>query len=250
MLEIKQICKKYGSSVILENINFIIPEQKLTAIIGSNGTGKSTLLGIISRTLPQNSGEVLLNGKNILECKDDALAKEISILQQSNSLNVKLSVKELVSFGRFPHSHGKITENDTKIIKQALEYTEIYHLRHRYLDQLSGGQRQMAYIAMIIAQDTPYIFLDEPLNNLDMKHSTKLMKILQDLVKMGKTIVVVIHDINFVSVYADFIIALKNQKIAFCGQKDEIIKDEVLNEIFDMQMKVRIVDDKKVCIYY
>lgn len=250
MLRLENICKTYGANKILENINFTVPKQQLTAIIGSNGTGKSTFLSIASRVLAQTSGNVFLKDKNIKDWHQGDLAKEISILEQSSSLNVKLSVKELVSFGRFPHSHGKIMKNDEEIINLSLNQAKIYELRHRYLDELSGGQRQMAYIAMIIAQDTPYIFLDEPLNNLDMKHSKELMGILKELVARGKSIVVVIHDINFVSVYADFVVAIKDKKILFQGEKNEIIKDEILNKIFDMQMKVREIDGKKVCIYY
>lgn len=251
MLEIKNITKKYAHNLILDDISFQIPDKKLVAIIGSNGSGKSTLLSIMSRILKQNSGEVLLHQKSLNLWNENDLAKQISFLQQSNALHVKLSVNELVSFGRFPHSQGKLKNEDKQMIQNALEYANIRHLRHRYLDELSGGQRQMAYIAMIIAQNTPYIFLDEPLNNLDMKHSRQIMKILKELtITQNKTIVVVIHDINFVSVYADFIIALKDQKIAFFGDKNDGIDDKILNNIFDMDMQVKEVENKKVCIYY
>lgn len=251
MLEVRNITKKYGKSVILDDISFTVPLHQITAIIGSNGSGKSTLLSIMTRLLKQNSGEILLDEKNIVNWDENLLAKNICILKQSNSLNVKLTVNELVSFGRFPYSHGKLTPKDNEQIQKALEHANITHLKHRYLDELSGGQRQMAYIAMIIAQDTPYIFLDEPLNNLDMKHSVQLMQILKNLVKNeNKTIVIVIHDINFVSVYADFIIALNHQKIAYKGSKNDGISDENLYKIFDMDMKVREIDSKKVCIYY
>lgn len=251
MLEVKNITKKYGENVILDDISFTVPKNKITAIIGSNGSGKSTLLSIMTRLLKQNSGEILLNEKNITNWDENLLAKTICILKQSNTLNVKLTVNELVGFGRFPYSHGKLTSEDKKQIQKALQYANITHLKHRYLDELSGGQQQMAYIAMIIAQDTPYIFLDEPLNNLDMKHSVKLMKILENLVQNdNKTIIIVIHDINFVSVYADYIIALNNHKIIYKGSKDDGINNKNLYKIFDMDMKVREIDNKKVCIYY
>lgn len=251
MLEVKNIIKKYGENIILNNISFMLPENQITAVIGSNGSGKSTLISIMTRILEKNSGEILLDGKELKHWDTNELSKSISILKQSNTLNVKLTVNELVGFGRFPYSKGKLTDFDKKKISKALEYAKITHLKNRYLDELSGGQCQMAYIAMIIAQDTKYIFLDEPLNNLDMKHSVNLMKILKDLVENSKkTIVVVIHDINFVSVYADFIIGLKDKKILFKGSKNEGINDKVLYEIFDMNMRVKDIENKKVCIYY
>lgn len=251
MLEVKNITKKYGITTILDDISFVLPQQQITAIIGSNGSGKSTLISIMARILSKDDGQVLLDKKELHEWEENRLAKTLSILKQSNTLNVKLTVNDLVGFGRFPYSKGKLNHKDREKITQALNYAKIPHLRHRYIDELSGGQRQMAYIAMIIAQDTPYIFLDEPLNNLDMKHSVELMNILRSLTQNDKkTIIIVIHDINFVSVYADYIIALKNQKISFKGEKNEGIDDNVLYEIFDMDMKVREIDDKKVCIYY
>src|SRR5690606_2693720 len=137
-------------------------------------------------------------------------AKKVSILKQSNQINLRLTVRELVSFGRFPYSQGRLTEEDWVCVDEAIRYMELEELQHEYLDELSGGQRQRAFIAMVIAQDTDYILLDEPLNNLDMKHAVQIMKTLRKLVdERGKTVVLVIHDINFASVYSDYIVALK-----------------------------------------
>src|SRR5699024_9319956 len=137
---------------------------------------------------------------NITQVKNNDLAKKISILKQANSINLKLTVRELVSFGRFPYSQGRLTKKDWEKVDEAIDYMELRDMQHKYLDQLSGGQRQRAHIAMVIAQDTEYILLDEPLNNLDMRHAVQIMKTLRRLVdELGKTILIVIHDINFAS---------------------------------------------------
>ena len=181
MIKLKNIIKKYGEKHIIDNVSLDIPKGEVIAFIGSNGAGKSTLLSIISRTLAKNSGEVYIDDKELSKWDNNELSRKMSILKQSNSLNIRLTVKELVSFGRFPYSKGKLTKEDKKHIDDAIKYMGIEHLQDRYLDELSGGQRQMAFISMIIAQDTEYIFLDEPLNNLDMNNSVKMMKMLRKL---------------------------------------------------------------------
>lgn len=251
MIEIQNITKKYGKKTVVNQVSAVITEGRLTAFIGSNGAGKSTLLSIISRLLKPDGGKVIIDGTEVLAWNQEELSKRISILRQSNHMNLRLTIWELVSFGRYPYSKGQLTEEDEEKIKEALEYTEILDLKDRYLDELSGGQRQMAYIAMVIAQDTRYIFLDEPLNNLDMKHSVQIMKILRKLVDdLGKTIVIVIHDINFVSCYADHILALKDGMLIKTGEKKEIINSDVLSGIYDMNIQINTIDGKDICIYY
>src|SRR6185437_12576181 len=157
--------------------------------------------------------------------------KRVSILKQSNYMNVRLTVRELVSFGRFPYSKGRLTNEDEDMVNQAIDYMNLWELEDSLLDELSGGQKQRAFIAMVIAQDTDYILLDEPLNNLDMKHSVQIMKILRKLVDdLGKTVVIVLHDINFASVYSDRIVALKNGKLVKNGPTHEIINSDALRE--------------------
>ena len=144
-----------------------------------------------------------------------------------------------------------MTKEDEKKVEEAIDYMELKELENRYLDELSGGQRQMAFIAMVIAQDTEYIFLDEPLNNLDMRHSVQIMKVLKRLIKeKGKTIMVVIHDINFVSCYADHIVAMKNGQVICQGDTEEVIDENVLKEIYGMDISVKTIDGKKICFYY
>lgn len=251
MIEVKAIEKKYGTNVILDGVDIKFPKGKITSLIGSNGAGKSTLLSIISRLLSQDNGTVMLDEQDIKQINDRHLAKHISILKQFNHTNQRLTVEELVSFGRFPHSQGKLTAVDKAKIEQALDFLALDKLRDEYLDELSGGQRQRAYMAMIVAQDTDYILLDEPLNNLDMKHSVQFMKMMRRLTtELGKTVLVVLHDINFASRYSDYIIALKHGKIKYFDETNNIIKADLLKEVFDLDFEVYEYHNCKICNYF
>ena len=251
MIKVDNMFKKYGEKEILSDVSLELPKKKIISFIGSNGAGKSTLLSIITRTLSRDSGNVVIENKNLEEWRTEELAKVLSILKQSNHLNIRLTVKELVSFGRYPYSKGKLTLEDEEKVEQAIEYMGLKNLENRFIDELSGGQRQMAYIAMVIAQDTEYIFLDEPLNNLDMKHSVQIMKILRNLVdEKGKTIIIVIHDINFVASYSDYIVALKDGKMIRYGNTEEIMKNEVLKDIYGMEIPIYKIENRKFCLYY
>ncbi|ABS72806.1 MULTISPECIES: iron ABC transporter ATP-binding protein [Bacillus] len=251
MVEVKNVSKQYGGKTVLEKTSLSIQKGRLTSFIGPNGAGKSTLLSIMSRLIKTDSGEITVDGQEIGACKSNDLAKKISILKQTNQINIRLTIKDLVSFGRFPYSQGKLTDEDWVHINQALSYMKLDELKDKYLDQLSGGQCQRAFIAMIIAQDTDYIFLDEPLNNLDMKHSVEMMKLLKRLVEdFGKTVVVVIHDINFASVYSDHIVALKNGRIVKEGPAEEIIETSVLEDIYDMTIPIQEIDSQRIGVYF
>ena len=205
----------------------------------------------MSRLLKRDSGEVLIDGKDILKWDNKELAKKIAILRQSNNINIRLTIRELVSFGRFPHSQGNLKEEDYKYIDEAINYMQLKEFEDRYLDELSGGQRQRAYIAMVIAQNSDYIFLDEPLNNLDMKHSVEIMKTLRKLCdELNKTVVIVMHDINFTSCYSDYIVALKDGVISKEGNTDLIINKEILEDIYEMEFDVQNINGNKISIYY
>lgn len=251
MINVSNIFKRYGNKKVLNDVTFEFPKGKLIAFIGSNGAGKSTLLSIITRTLAKSDGKVFVDNKELSEWKNKELAKRISVLRQTNQVNIRIKVSELVAFGRFPHSGGNLTNEDNVLIEKAINYMGLSELKDRYIDELSGGQRQMAYIAMVLAQDTEYIFLDEPLNNLDMKHSAHIMKLIKRLVdEEGKTIIVVIHDINFVSAYADYVIGMKDGQIIKGGELNEIINKETLKTIYDIDIDVKDLNNKKICLYY
>ncbi|KAF0815766.1 MULTISPECIES: iron ABC transporter ATP-binding protein [unclassified Cytobacillus] len=251
MIEIKGLTKQFGKKPVVEDVTVTIEPGTITSFIGPNGAGKSTLLSMVSRLLEADTGEVLLDQNNVKKWKSSDFAKRVSILKQANYLNVRLTVRELVSFGRYPYSKGRLSAEDEKFVDQAIEYMNLDEMENKYLDELSGGQKQRAFIAMVIAQDTDYILLDEPLNNLDMKHSVQIMKILRKLVdELGKTVVIVLHDINFASVYSDRIVALKNGRLMKNGPTREIIDSDVLREIYDMDIPIQEQNGCRICVYF
>ncbi|MGE7946160.1 ABC transporter ATP-binding protein [Lysinibacillus sp. NPDC093688] len=251
MIQVKEISKFFGKKPVIQDVSVDVAPGKITSFIGPNGAGKSTLLSMVSRLLNADTGEVLLDKSDVRRWKSDDFAKRVSILKQSNYMNVRLSIRELVSFGRFPYSKGNLKPEDELKVDEAIQYMNLEDLQHNYLDELSGGQRQRAFIAMVIAQDTDYILLDEPLNNLDMKHSVQIMKILRKLVdELGKTVVIVLHDINFASVYSDHIVALKNGRVVKDGPTNDIINPDALKEIYDMDIPVQEQNGCRICVYF
>ncbi|RJE87752.1 ATP-binding cassette domain-containing protein [Paenibacillus sp. 1011MAR3C5] len=251
MIEVQEVSKSYAGKPVVEKVSLKIKQGSVTSFIGPNGAGKSTLLSMISRLLQKDSGKVLIDGKDISEWKSTELAKKISILKQSNQVNLRLTVRELVSFGRFPYSQGNLKKEDWEKVDEAIAYMDLTDLQSKYLDQLSGGQNQRAFIAMVIAQNTEYILLDEPLNNLDMKHSVQIMKVLRRLAEeLGKTIIIVIHDINFASCYSDYIVALKDGKIVKEGPTEAIIDNKVLENIYDMDIPIELFNGNRIGVYF
>lgn len=251
MVKLKNVFKSFGDKPIIEDVSLKIEKGTITSFIGPNGAGKSTLISMISRLIAKDDGDITIDGQDIFKTKNNELAKKISILKQSNNINLKLTVRELVSFGRFPYSQGKLKKEDWEKVDEAIAYLELEEIQDKYLDQLSGGQRQRAHIAMTVAQDTEYILLDEPLNNLDMRHANQIMKTLRRLVdEKGKTIVIVIHDINFASCYSDQIVALKDGKIVKQGRACDVIDQCVLRELYDMDIDIKEIDNKRICFYY
>ncbi|MCM3744941.1 ATP-binding cassette domain-containing protein [Sporosarcina luteola] len=251
MIQVRELSKFYGKKAVVEKVNVNIHRGKITSFIGPNGAGKSTLLSMVSRLIDADTGEVLVDDHLVNKMKSNEFSKRVSILKQSNFMNVRLTIRELVSFGRFPYSRGRLNSEDLRIIEQAMEYMGLMEMQHEYMDELSGGQRQRAFIAMVIAQDTDYILLDEPLNNLDMKHSVQIMKILRRLVDdLGKTVVIVLHDINFASVYSDRIVALKDGRVVKDGPTNEIINSDALKEIYDMDIPIKQMNNCRICVYF
>lgn len=251
MIQVRELSKFYGKKAVVEKVSVNIQRGQITSFIGPNGAGKSTLLSMVSRLLDADTGEVLVDKDDVRKMKSNDFAKRVSILKQSNYMNVRLTVRELVSFGRFPHSKGRLNEEDIRIVDQAIEYMELGDMENSYLDELSGGQRQRAFISMVIAQDTEYVLLDEPLNNLDMKHSVQIMKILRRLVdELGKTVIIVLHDINFASVYSDRIVALKDGRVVKDGPTEDIINSESLKEIYDMDIPIKQMSNCRICVYF
>ena len=190
-------------------------------------------------------------GRDIGKWKSRELSRRLAILTQSNSIQMKLTVRELVAFGRFPYSGNRVTLEDQKIIDRAISYMELEGFQDRFIDELSGGQRQRAMIAMVIAQDTEYVLLDEPTNNLDIYHATNMMKIVRRLCdELGKTVILVLHEINYAAFYSDYICAFKDGKIARFGTVEEVMTKENLSQIYQVDFEILTIAGKPLSIYY
>lgn len=251
MITLTNVRKNYGDEVTIGPVNLAIPVGGLTALVGPNGAGKSTLLTMIGRLLGMDSGVIEVAGYDIASTKSKDLAKIVSILRQENHFVTRLTVRQLVGFGRFPHSKGRLTRADEEIISKSIEFLNLGSLQDRYLDQLSGGQRQRAYVAMVLTQDTEYVLLDEPLNNLDMQHSVQMMQHLRKAAEeLGRTIIIVLHDINFAGHYADNICAVKDGQIVEFGTPGEIMTGEVLTRVFDTPVQVINGPNGPLAAYY
>lgn len=251
MIETKTLSKAYGEAVVVKDVSLAIPRGGITSIIGPNGAGKSTLLSLMSRLLDATSGTVMVDGLDVTTAPADDIARRLSILRQENQITTRLSVRDLVAFGRYPHSKGRLGPEDRRIIEESIGYLALQDLAERFIDELSGGQRQRAFIAMVLCQSTDYVLLDEPLNNLDMKSAVGIMKLVRRIAdELGKTFVLVMHDINFASIYSDRIIAMRDGAVAHQGTPDEIVRSDVLREIFDIDISIHEVEGHRMGFYY
>ena len=250
MIELKNICFSYpGQAPLLHDINTSFAEKKVTTILGPNGCGKSTLLQIACRLLQPSSGQILLNGQNIQQLKNKELAKQIALLSQTNR-PPEITVEDLVTYGRYPHQrYGQgLSQQDHIIINHALQQVKADSYRHRMVNQLSGGQRQRAYIAMALAQDTDIIFLDEPTTYLDINIRFEIMELVRTLNQAGKTIIMVLHDLNLALEYSDTIILMNQGRIQTEGTPQEVIATGLLDEVF--QIKTHIFEENGKLFYH
>ncbi|MGX1793128.1 iron ABC transporter ATP-binding protein [Microbacterium sp. NPDC055312] len=251
MITIEKVRREYATDVAIGPVDLVIPEGGITALIGPNGAGKSTLLTMVGRLMGMDAGSIAIAGLDVASTKSADLAKVVSILRQENHFVTRLTVRQLVGFGRFPHSKGRLSRADEDIISRAIDFLDLGMLEHRYLDELSGGQRQRAYVAMVLAQDTDVVLLDEPLNNLDMKHAVTMMAQLRRAAdELGRTIVIVLHDINFAGHYADRICAMKDGRVVEFGTPAEIMTDEVLTRVFETPVQVIDGPHGPLAVYY
>ena len=245
------VTKSYGESCVVDGVSLTLPKGGITSIIGPNGAGKSTLLSMVSRLMGMDKGTVTVDGLDVTKTSGDVLARRLSILRQDNHMTARLTVRDLVSFGRYPYSKGRLTAEDKVHVERAIGYLDLTALSERFLDELSGGQRQRAFVAMVLCQDTDYVLLDEPLNNLDMKHAMGMMKLLRQAAnELGKTVVLVLHDINFASWYSDHIVAMRLGKVAAQGTAAEMIRPEVLSDIYEMDINVHEIGGQRISVYY
>lgn len=251
MITLRTVTRNYTSDVRIGPVDIDIPAGGITALVGPNGAGKSTLLTMIGRLMEPDVGRITVAGLDVVKTPSRDLAKTVSVLRQENHFVTRLTVRQLVGFGRFPYSQGRLTRADEEIISQAIDFVDMEALEGRYLDELSGGQRQRAYVAMVLAQDTEYLLLDEPLNNLDMQHSVQMMKHLKRAAtELGRTIVIVLHDINFASHYADRICAMKDGEVVEFGPCDQIMTGPVLSHVFNTPVEILNTPRGLIACYY
>lgn len=243
----------YDEKIILDDINLDIEKGKITALIGSNGCGKSTLIKAIARILSPKSGTVLMEDKDLLKMQSKEVSKLLAMLPQSSTAPDDLTIYDLVKQGRYPY-HTLLSfwsKKDESIVLNSIEKMGLIDDKDKTLGNLSGGQRQRAWIALALTQDTEIILLDEPTNHLDIKYQLEILNILKELnEKENRTIVLVIHDINHALKYAHNIVALKDGDIFAQGPKEDIIDENLIKNVFGVNCKLidSPVDNCKMCV--
>jgi iron complex transport system ATP-binding protein len=251
MIELNKVQHRIAGNKILHETNLTLADNQIIALIGPNGAGKSTLLSLMSRLLPLQSGSILFDGMDISTTRSDEVARKIAILQQTTHFMSRLTVEDLLVFSRYPYHKGRPSLQDKNKVEEMVQYFGLESLKSKFIDQLSGGQRQIALVAMTFCQDTDYILLDEPLNNLDMYHARHLMKTLKQAISdWGKTIVVVMHDINYASQYADYIVALQKGRLLFHGKTLDVLTEQNIEQLYKVDVSMIDVGDKRFCVHF
>lgn len=251
MITINHLNHQINGTTILHDINLVIPDHSITALIGPNGAGKSTLFSLIARLQSIQQGSIYLDELDVNHSNSTVIAQKLAILSQDNDIHSRITVRDLLLFGRYPHNQGRVNHLDQLIVDQILHAFKLQTLQHRYLSALSGGQRQRALVAMTFCQQTKHIILDEPLNNLDMYHARELMRLLSQLTQeQGLTTVMVVHDINMAAAYADNIVALKNGQIIMQGSPKEMITADNMQTIFNLEVEVIEHKGKPLVIHH
>lgn len=251
MITVRNLHKSYGAKAVLSGVNAEFPAGQITSLIGPNGAGKSTLLMLMARLLEPSQGSITLQGQSLADIRTADFAKRVATLRQSPGFNMRLTVEELVAFGRFPHSRGVMTALDQQAVDDAIAFLSLDALRHAFIDEISGGQRQMAFLAMTIAQQTDVLLLDEPLNNLDMKHAVQIMQALRRLCDaQGRTVVLVIHDINFAANYSDHLVAIQGGALRFSGPVAEVLTEERLADLYGLDFEITRSRKGCFCNYF
>lgn len=251
MIELRGVTKRHSDEVCIGPVDLTIPAGGITALVGPNGAGKSTVLTMVGRLQDADEGRIEVAGRDVTRTPSREIAKTLSILRQENHFITRLTVRQLVAFGRYPHTRGRLTLEDERYVSEAIDFLNLGPYETRYLDQLSGGQRQRAYVAMVLCQDTEYLLLDEPLNNLDMRHSVHMMHHLRRVAdELGRTVLIVLHDINFASHYSDWICAVKDGRVVEFGPPEQIMTDETLTRVFDTPVTCHDGPHGRLAVYY
>ena len=247
-MEVKTLSFAYGKNRVLKDISFRIKAGDITTIMGANGCGKTTLFSLMTRNLYPRRGDIFLKGKNIQNLGLKEFARRVSIVHQYNTSSDDITVERLVSFGRTPHMkmmRGR-SEEDERLIRWAMEVTNVEKYRDREISRLSGGQRQRVWIAMALAQNTKILFLDEPTTYLDIRYQIEILELVKKLNReFGITIIMVLHDINQAIYFSDCVIGLKDGLVEMEGNPQEVITRESIRSLYGIELDVTKVGEKK-----
>ncbi|MCG7623665.1 iron ABC transporter ATP-binding protein [Epibacterium sp. Ofav1-8] len=247
MIEVQNLSHHIHGAPILNEISVTVPKGGVVALVGPNGAGKSTLLSLMARLIPQQQGRITVDELIVGESDDKELARRLAILPQTVHAASRLTVRDLVGFGRYPYHRGRPTSEDRAKVEEGLGLFDLFPLADRPLDTLSGGQRQRAFVAMTYVQDTDYLLLDEPLNNLDLAASRALMARLRDLAdNKGRTIIIVLHDVNFATAYADRVLVMKNGCLCADGAPRDVVTADLIRGVFETDAPLRMVDGRPI----
>lgn len=238
MIETSSLTMAMGTRPVLHNLTVSFPAGRFSALVGPNGAGKSTLLAGLGRLVAPQAGAVRLEGRLLGDFAPSELARRIAIMRQNWHVAPRLTVRDLIGFGRYPHSHGGLGARDHDKIEEAIERLDLGHIASDYLDTLSGGQKQRAQIAMVLAQDTDVILLDEPLNNLDILHARAVMRIAREEAAAGKTVIVVLHDLSVAAAHADHVVALREGRLHAQGPARDVLTSEGLSALYQTEVSV------------
>lgn len=253
MIEITGLNHVIGDMPILRDIDLTLPRGGITALIGPNGAGKSTLLHLIAGLEPRRHGALRIDGTSAETLSRRDFACKLAILTQDTGVASRLTVADLVAFGRWPHCRGRMRDTDHAAVARALEMFDLTDLSRRYVDELSGGQRQRAHVAMAYAQETDWLLLDEPLNNLDPRHAQALMARLYRMSRPGpdqRSIVIVIHEVNYAAAWADHVVALKHGMVQAEGAPASVLTGEALSALYETPIRVAQVDGRPVVLHH
>lgn len=250
MIRIDNVSHAIAGAPILTDIDLTLPHGGITAVIGPNGAGKSTLMSLIARLTRLQAGQITVDGQCVARTPTADLALRLAIVAQKTHLGSRLRVGELVAFGRWPHHHGRPRPEDQAAVAEALETFELTELSDRFLDEVSGGQAQRAFVAMGYAQGTDWLLLDEPLNNLDLYHARALMARLHAVSRDGgRSVVMVVHDINHAAAWSDHVVAMKAGRVAFAGPPAEVLTGERLSELYGLGIDVEHIRGRPVILH-
>ena len=237
MLHVRDLTVSYGAAKIIDGLALDVPRGGVTTIVGPNGCGKSTLLRAVAGLIPRERGEVVLNGRNTTEMKRREIARTLAVLPQTPVAPDGLTVRDLVGRGRHPHQTWlrQTSGNDRAMVDEVMELTQVAEFAERPLERLSGGQRQRAWIAMVLAQDTPLVLLDEPTTYLDLSHCVELLALIRRLAdEMGRTVVMVLHDLNLAARFSDQLVVMKGGEVQAAGTPAEVVSEQLLADVFSL----------------